>query len=362
MSLKENPILAINEELSRIIADVKEGISHANSNDQIRDIERKYILDKDSRIRKIASMVKDVPSSTRAEFGIKLNNTKKICLDVIRTEKDRINSLLKESLCLEEKRDVTIPGVFDGVAKKTITQDVIDSIKDALSSLGFAVLDEIEIEDDFHNFLALNFPLNHPARDMQDTCYLDTFNKDGDRDILRTHTSNMQIRCLLNVDAKDLFDEEKKVACVVSGKCFRNEDISYRSHMFFHQVEVFLVAKSASISDLLGCIDFILMQVFGEKVEKRVRSSYFPFVEPGMEIDVACFLCNKTGCQVCKNSGWLELLGAGIIHDKVLSNTMGEGNGLMGYAIGLGIERIAMMKHNIKDIRHIHDGRLSILN
>jgi len=205
--------------------------------------------------------------------------------------------------------------------------------------LGFAVAEGPEIEDDFHNFTALNLPENHPARDMQDTFYISQ-NPDW---LLRTHTSSVQVR--------EMEKGKLPIRIICPGRVYRNETISARAHCFFHQVEGLYIAENVSFADLKQTLYFFVQEMFGAAVKVRFRPSYFPFTEPSAEMDISCLICGGEGCSVCKKTGWVEILGCGMVHPNVLDNCGIDSNKYTGFAFGMGIERITMLKYQIKDLR-----------
>lgn len=205
--------------------------------------------------------------------------------------------------------------------------------------LGFAVAEGPEIEDDFHNFTALNLPENHPARDMQDTFYISQ-NPDW---LLRTHTSSVQVR--------EMQKGKLPIRIICPGRVYRNETISARAHCFFHQVEGLYIAENVSFADLKQTLYFFVQEMFGKDVKVRFRPSYFPFTEPSAEMDISCLICGGEGCSVCKKTGWVEILGCGMVHPNVLDNCGIDSNKYTGFAFGMGIERITMLKYQIKDLR-----------
>ena len=214
-----------------------------------------------------------------------------------------------------------------------------NKIVEIFKRLGFAVQEDREIEDDWHNFTALNMPEDHPARDMQDTFFVN-INPDI---VLRTHTSSVQVRVMEN--------QKPPIRILSPGRVFRNETISARSHCFFHQVEGLYIDEDVSFADLLQTLDFFVKELFGQDIKIKVRPSYFPFTEPSAEVDVTCFICGGKGCNVCKYSGWVEILGCGMVDPKVLENCNIDSKKYSGFAFGMGVERITMLKYQIKDIR-----------
>jgi phenylalanyl-tRNA synthetase alpha chain len=205
--------------------------------------------------------------------------------------------------------------------------------------LGFAVAEGPEIEDDWHNFGALNLPEHHPARDMQDTFYIQQ-NPDW---VLRTHTSNVQIR--------EMEKGKLPIRMIMPGRVYRNETVSARSHCFFHQIEGLYIDENVSFADLKQTLYFFVKEMYGKDVKVRFRPSYFPFTEPSAEMDVSCFICGGSGCNICKKTGWVEILGCGMVHPHVLSNCNIDPERYTGFAFGMGIERPAMLKYGINDIR-----------
>ncbi len=216
---------------------------------------------------------------------------------------------------------------------------VKNKIISIFNRLGFAVAEGPEIEDDFHNFTALNLPENHPARDMQDTFYISQ-NPDW---LLRTHTSSVQVR--------EMEKGNLPIRIICPGRVYRNETISARAHCFFHQVEGLYIAENVSFADLKQTLYFFVQEMFGKEVKVRFRPSYFPFTEPSAEMDISCLICGGEGCTVCKRTGWVEILGCGMVHPNVLDNCGIDSNKYTGFAFGMGIERITMLKYQIKDLR-----------
>jgi phenylalanyl-tRNA synthetase alpha chain len=214
---------------------------------------------------------------------------------------------------------------------------VMDEMIDILVSMGFSVQYGPDVDTEWYNFEALNFPPDHPARDMQDTFYI------APNVLLRTHTSNTQVRVM---EA-----HKPPIRVMMPGRVYRNEAITARSHVFFHQVEGLYIDKGVTFADLMATMHEFIGKLFNADVETRFRPSYFPFVEPGMEVDLRCLSCKGTGCNLCKHTGWLEIAGAGMVHPEVLKNGAIDPEEYTGYAWGMGVERLAMLKHGIKDIR-----------
>ena len=235
--------------------------------------------------------------------------------------------------------DLTLPGDLIPLGTRHPISLMTNRIISIFQRLGFAVAEGPEIEDDWHNFTALNLPEHHPARDMQDTFYVQQ-NPDW---LLRTHTSNIQIR--------EMQKGKLPVRIICPGRVYRNETVSARSHCFFHQVEGLYIDENVSFADLKQTLYFFAKEMYGSDVKIRFRPSYFPFTEPSAEMDISCMLCKGAGCNVCKKTGWLEILGSGMVHPNVLSNCGIDPNKYTGFAFGMGIERPALLKYGINDIR-----------
>ncbi|HEX8316378.1 MAG TPA: phenylalanine--tRNA ligase subunit alpha [Flavisolibacter sp.] len=239
----------------------------------------------------------------------------------------------------KEEIDLSLPGDPVEIGARHPITLMRNRIVSIFQRLGFSVADGPEIEDDWHNFTALNLPENHPARDMQDTFYISQ-NPDW---LLRTHTSNIQIR--------EMKKGKLPIRIICPGRVYRNETISARSHCFFHQVEGLYIDEHVSFADLKQTLYFFVQEMFGKDVKVRFRPSYFPFTEPSAEMDVSCFICGGKGCRICKHSGWVEILGCGMVHPNVLENCGIDPNKYTGFAFGMGIERPALLVYDVNDIR-----------
>jgi phenylalanyl-tRNA synthetase alpha chain len=246
--------------------------------------------------------------------------------------------------------DLTRPGQSFDTGSRHPVRLVMEEMIEIFKRIGFVVEEDREIEDDWHNFSALNLPEDHPARDMQDTFYISL----DPAMVLRTHTSSVQVRVM---------DRQKPPIRILSpGKVFRNETISARSHCFFHQVEGLYIDENVSFADLLQTLQFFAAEFFGAETKIKVRPSFFPFTEPSAEVDVSCFLCHGDGCNVCKHTGWVEILGCGMVDPKVLENCNIDSKKYTGFAFGVGVERIALMKYGIKDIRILSENDVRFLD
>ncbi len=287
-------------------------------------------------VKNVMAYMKDVAPENKKAAGLSLNEFK------IYVEGKFENLKLQFSgngVAHKNDIDTTLPGYAFPTGSRHPISIVQNKIISIFQRLGFAVAEGPEIEDDFHNFTALNLPENHPARDMQDTFYV---TKDPAW-VLRTHTSSVQVR--------EMEKGELPLRIICPGRVYRNETISARAHCFFNQVEGLYIAKDVSFADLKQTLYFFVQEMFGDKVQVRFRPSYFPFTEPSAEMDISCLICNGAGCNVCKKTGWVEILGCGMVHPTVLENCGINPDEYSGFAFGMGIERITMLKYQIKDLR-----------
>lgn len=287
-------------------------------------------------LKDVFAEIKNVPNERKKEFGQLINSVKQTAEEKFNSYQEKFQNTNTDS---SELIDLTLPGDVNTIGARHPIQLVKNQIVDIFKRLGFSVQEDREIEDDWHNFTALNMPEDHPARDMQDTFFVN-INPDI---VLRTHTSSVQVRTMEN--------QKPPIRILSPGRVFRNETISARSHCFFHQVEGLYIDEHVSFADLLQTLDFFVKELFGKDTKIKLRPSYFPFTEPSAEVDVTCFICGGKGCNVCKYSGWVEILGCGMVDPKVLENCNIDPKKYTGFAFGMGVERITMLKYQIKDIR-----------
>ncbi|MBD0353198.1 MAG: phenylalanine--tRNA ligase subunit alpha [Bacteroidota bacterium] len=297
-------------------------------------------------IKTIMSEMKNVPAEQRKEFGQAVNEFKRLAEEKYEQLKATTTN---DQQATTSDIDLSLPGDPISVGSRHPINLVRKRIIDIFHHLGFAVADGPEIEDDWHNFTALNLPENHPARDMQDTFYIHQ-NPDW---LLRTHTSNVQIR--------EMEKGVLPIRIICPGRVYRNETISARAHCFFHQVEGLYIDEQVSFADLKQTLYFFVQELFGKNVKIRFRPSYFPFTEPSAEMDISCLICGGEGCRVCKQTGWVEILGCGMVHPTVLENCGINSEKYTGYAFGMGIERIAMLLYGINDLRLFSENDLRFL-
>ncbi len=329
-------IKALRTEIENINVSVK---------DEIEDLRIKYISKK-GLVSQLFDEFKNVPAEQKKEVGAAINELKNFALDTINRIKESFESGDQGASGL----DLTMPGETIKLGTRHPLSIVKNEIIEIFARLGFVVAEGPEIEDDWHVFSALNFPPEHPARDMQDTFFIE---KNPDI-LLRTHTSSVQVRVMEKT--------QPPIRAIFPGRVFRNEAISARSHCMFHQIEGLYVDENVSFADLKQTLLYFAREFFGEKTEIRMRPSYFPFTEPSAEVDVSCSICGGKGCNVCKYSGWLEILGCGMVDPKVLDLCGIDNKKYTGFAFGMGIERITMLKFGIKDIRHFFENDVRFLN
>lgn len=299
-------------------------------NHRIRLLGRKGI------ITQLFEDFKNVAPDQKRELGKPLNELKNKATEKIESLKEATAG----SSTNQEQLDLSRPAENTQLGARHPLSLVKNEISEIFSRIGFVIADGPEIEDDWHNFGALNFPENHPARDMQDTFFIEN----GERNIaLRTHTSSVQVRIMETT--------KPPIRMIMPGRVYRNEAISARAHCFFHQVEGLYIDENVSFADLKQTLMYFAQEMFGEKTKIRLRPSYFPFTEPSAEMDVSCSLCNGEGCNVCKYSGWLEIMGCGMVDPNVLENCGIDSKKYSGFAFGMGVERIAQLKYQVKDLR-----------
>ncbi len=304
------------------------------SGEEIEQLRIRF-LGKKGIMNQLFDAFRDVPPGMKKEVGKALNELKEAVLGKISSLKEALGDKGQTQSWI----DVTVPGDSVGLGTRHPLSMVRNRILEIFGRLGFSIREGPEIEDDWHNFSALNFPPEHPARDMQDTFFIE---KDPDV-LLRTHTSSVQIRVMERT--------QPPIRAVFPGRVFRNEAVSARSHCIFHQVEGLYVDENVSFADLKQTLLYFAKELFGEETVIRLRPSYFPFTEPSAEVDVSCSICGGKGCNLCKYTGWLEILGCGMVDPNVLEACGIDSVKYTGFAFGMGIERIAMLVYGVKDIR-----------
>lgn len=286
-------------------------------------------------VKAIMSEMKNVPNDRKKEFGQVLNEFKLF----VEARYEDLKSHTTEEAGDAATTDWSLPGDPTPVGTRHPLSMVRNQIVSIFQRLGFAVAEGPEIEDDWHNFGAMNLPEDHPARDMQDTFYINQ----NPSWLLRTHTSSVQARVMEK--------QKPPIRVICPGRVYRNETISARAHCFFHQVEGLYIDENVSFADLKQTLYFFVQEMFGKDTKVRFRPSYFPFTEPSAEMDISCLICGGDGCNVCKHTGWVEILGSGMVHPKVLENFGIDPNKYTGFAFGMGVERICQLKYRVNDLR-----------
>jgi phenylalanyl-tRNA synthetase alpha chain len=298
-------------------------------------------------MKELYAHLKLVPNAEKRMIGLLLNDLRSEVEAKIELEKQNFLQLGVQ----DKSSDLTKSGEDASIGSHHPLTLVKREIISIFSRIGYTVSEGPEIEDDWHNFSALNFPEEHPARDMQDTFFIEK----GEKEMaLRTHTSSVQVRVMEN--------SKPPIRTISPGRVYRNEAISARAHCFFHQLEGLYIDKNVSFADLKQTLLFFAREMFGEKAQIRLRPSYFPFTEPSAEVDVSCTLCNSKGCNVCKYSGWLEILGCGMVDPSVLEASGIDSKIYSGFAFGMGIERIAQLKYRVTDLRLYSENDIRFLN
>ncbi len=323
-------------------------ISRIKEQSEIERLWHKYLGRQDGELTKILRSLKDLSIVERPKIGSFANQVKREIEDFLNKKKQSYGNLTEEK---GESFDFTLPGEKIEYGHLHPLTQIRYEVAEIFSSMGFEILEGPELETDYYNFEALNIPAGHPARDMWDTFYIKSVK--GDK-LLRTHTSPMQVRVM----------EERKPPlrmCVI-GRCFRHEATDASHEHTLHQVEGFVVDKEITIANLIHILRNFLNILFNQKVKIRLRPSYFPFTEPSFEVDFACLNCGGRGCPVCKYTGWVEILGSGMIHPKVFKHAGYPRGKYTGFAFGVGLDRLAMMKYKIDDIRLFHGGDLRFIN
>ncbi|MFD1552795.1 phenylalanine--tRNA ligase subunit alpha [Putridiphycobacter roseus] len=338
--------MELKEKIKEIGREVKE--YSIKSKEDLESFRIKYLGSK-GNLKALYQDLKSVNNDLKREFGQLINQLKIETETKFDSFKGEINSSSKSS---ESKQgiDLSRPAADTPLGARHPLAVVRNEIIEIFKRIGFNVSEGPEIEDDWHNFSALNFPPEHPARDMQDTFFIEN----GAREMaLRTHTSSVQVRVMEN--------SKPPIRTISPGRVYRNEAISARAHCFFHQIEGLYIDKDVSFADLKQTLLYFAREVFGEKTEIRLRPSYFPFTEPSAELDVSCTICNGKGCNVCKYTGWLEILGCGMVDPNVLIAAEIDPEVYSGFAFGMGVERITQLKYRVNDLRLYSENDLRFL-
>ena len=321
----------------------------ANTIEEIEQLRIQY-LGKKGVMNDLFAQFKTVPNEEKREMGSLLNELKNSVQAKIDSLKERIEAKNEQQV---QQEDLTKPACLVELGSRHPISLVRNEITEIFSKIGYTVEEGPEIEDDWHVFSALNFPPEHPARDMQDTFFVEK-REDGNHAVLRTHTSSVQVRTMER--------QKPPIRIIAPGRVFRNEAISARAHCIFHQIEGLYIDKGVSFADLKQSLLYFAREMFGANTRIRLRPSYFPFTEPSAEMDVSCNLCGGKGCNVCKGTGWLEIMGCGMVDPNVLKTSGIDPDVYSGFAFGMGVERIAMLKYGVNDLRMYFENDIRFLN
>ncbi len=341
--------------LEQLKSEVLLALKSIKNKANLEELENKILGRKNGELTNIMKGLKDLTDDERKIVGQLANEAKLEIEAVLQTKKIQLSQADWQTNLEKERLDITQPALpkieYGHFHPNTIVQNDLENL---FNSMGFMVLDGSEIESDYYNFTALNIPESHPARDMQDTFYVKNHEVDSETPwVMRTQTSAMQVRALQKYGAP--------IRAIVPGKCFRNEATDVRHEHTFYQLEGFVVGENITFAHLKGVLETVAKHLYGEDTKVKLRPKYYPFVEPGINGEVTCFLCKGNGCRVCKNTGWLEIFGAGMIHPNVLKQGNIDPSKYQGFAFGLGLTRLVMLKYGIEDIRHLESGDLKFL-
>ncbi len=335
------------EKLKNMAKQASGAISAAATQEELKQIRVQY-LGKKGEITTILRGMGQLPPEQRPVIGSLVNSVRDELEELINSRDEEIKELLSRQRMAAQRVDVTLPGRPVVIGHHHPLTLILEQIADIFLGLGFTIAEGPEIETDYYNFEALNMPKEHPAREMQDSFYI------RPEILLRTHTSPVQVRTMEKVAP------QVPVRIIAPGKVYRRDDDATHSPMF-HQVEGLVVDRNISMSDLKGTLLLFAQQMFGPERRVRLRPSFFPFTEPSAEVDMSCVMCGGSGCRTCKDSGWIEILGAGMVHPHVLAMSGYDPEDFTGYAFGMGVERIAMIKYGIDDLRQLFTNDLRML-
>ena len=337
------------QQLEKLKKEMLEGLKEIKDSEALKDLEIKY-LGRKGELTRVLRGIADLAVDEKKKIGFLANEVK----NELQTKLKEVREIIDGQEVSGDFVDVTLPGKrpeYGHLSPMTQTQN---ELEDMFLGLGFMILDGPELESDFYNFEGLNIPASHPARDMQDTFYIDKKNKDKEYDmVMRTHTSPVQVRAMQKYGAP--------LRAIALGRVFRCEALDAVHEHTFNQIEGLMIGENISLANLIAVLKEMLTGILKQEITLRVRPGYFPFVEPGLEVDVKCTICGGRGCPSCKHSGWLETLGAGMVHPNVLRHGKIDPNKYTGFAFGMGLERLIMMKYGIDDIRSFNSGDLRFL-
>lgn len=336
-------------EQEQIIKEVTLDLEKVSNSNELGEVRNKY-LSKKGLISSLMVKMKDLPVEEKITFGKSVNELKEKVTNLIDKKKTEIEEKELKVKLESERIDITMPGEDFSKGGKHPISIINDEITQVFLGMGYTVKEGPEVEEDLYNFEMLNLPKDHPARDMQDTFYID------ETRLLRTHTSPVQARTMLSLNGKG------PVKIICPGKVYRKDDDDATHSHQFNQLEGLVVDKNVTMSDLKGTLELFAKKMFGEDRKVKFRSSYFPFTEPSVEVDVSCSKCGGKGCPMCKGTGWIEVLGAGMVHPNVLRMSGFDPEVYQGFAFGLGVDRVALLRYGIDDIRLLYNNDLRFLN
>ena len=337
------------ERLKELQVEALAEVGNAPGLNELNELRIKY-LGKKGPIQEVMKSMKDMAPEERKSVGQVSNQVKSIISQEIETKKEVLEAATIARQLASETLDVTLPGRIQSIGTIHPLQAILTEIEELFISLGYTIEEGPEVEWDHYNFELLNLPKGHPARDMQDSFYI------TEESLLRTHTSPVQVRTLLAAEGKG------PVKIICPGKVYRRDDDDATHSHQFTQIEGLVIDTSITMADLKGTLLELARRMFGAEREIRLRPSFFPFTEPSVEVDVTCYKCNGHGCSICKGTGWIEILGAGMVHPNVLEMAGFDPNVYQGFAFGMGVERIAMLRHGIEDIRNFYINDLRFIS
>ena len=335
-------MLKIVEQANELKKHILEDIEKAKDLSSLKAIQEKD-LSKKSSLNGMMSFIKELQGEEKASFGQTINNIKKELMERFNEKEAEINALITKQKLEKEKIDISLPSVNYHLGGINPFYEIIDEMTDIFVSMGYEVSAGPDVETDYFNFERMNIPSNHPAREMQDSFYI------NESLLMRTHTSPGQAHAMDKAEGKPL-----KIIC--PGKCYRRDDDDATHSHQFGQIEGLVIDKNISLANLKATLELFVKKMFGEKREVRFRSSYFPFTEPSFEVDISCAECHGKGCSICKGTGYIEILGSGMVHPNVLKMSGYDPSVYSGFAFGIGIERVAMLRYGIDDIRKFYQG------
>ena len=329
-------------DIKQLETEYKNELETISTLEEVNELRNKY-LSKKGKVNELMLKMKEIPNEEKASYGQLVNNLKTLISSSLEEIKVKLENEKLAARLASEQIDITLPATKVNIGSPNILEHIIEEIEDFFMSMGYDVVDGPEIEEDKYNFELLNIPKGHPARDAQDTFYIEDENI-----LLRSQTSPVQVRTMLKTNGQE------PIRMICPGKTYRRDaDDATHSHQFM-QIEGLLIDKNISLSNLKGTFDMLAKKLFGENCVTRFRPSYYQFTEPSVETDISCFVCKGKGCPLCKNTGWITVSGAGMVHPNVLRNCGYDPKVWSGFAFGFGAERLAMLKYGISDIRKFY--------